>query len=83
MLFNFQKRIEMRIRLGDLEDSDEEDAKVERTNQFRFNAGANFAAFRGSGGKRKTKGPMKIKKNNEFSVGKSPRSVSADATKNE
>jgi len=35
-LYNFQKLIEMRMKLGDLDDSDEEDAKVERASQFRF-----------------------------------------------
>jgi len=35
-LYNFQKRIEMRLKLGDLEDSDEEQAKVERASMFKI-----------------------------------------------
>lgn len=68
-----------------MEDSDEEDAKVERASQFKFSVGDQFAGLRGTTSNKDKpavkKGVKKMKKNSEFSVGKSPRSQSADATK--
>jgi hypothetical protein len=40
----------MRIRLGDLEDSDEEEAKTERASQFKFNLASQVEGFRVSTG---------------------------------
>lgn len=83
-LYNFQKRIEMRLRLGDLEDSDEEEAKAERASMFEFNLTKQVENMRASTGMPKKAQEKKIKKvrgKKEFTVGKSPRSQSADASK--
>ena len=78
----------MRIRLGDLEDSDEEEAKTERASQFKFNLASQVEGFRMSTGgpkveKQKAPRVKKVRssKKPEYVVGKSPRSQSADASR--